>query len=927
MQCPRCGHNNISSFRFCEVCLQPLKGSVDGAADDVVGKFFDDADLLEAGQTDASRGSANVARFDLPWKQGDKSADTQGSKQEVERIALSGRDREIATIVDAVKNGIHSKKLAAFAVHGEDGSGRSSVVVAVRERLDRELPGARFLVSSGQGAHRPFSLIERLLRLRFDIPDYLGGTIAGERFERSVEAFYGDPAGAEVARTCGPMLGFRFWQEHDIDFEDQAEQARRAREALYNLLARDLAAPQTVVILDDAGDGDAESLDFISQLHKDNLEAQTVLVVAVDRRGLVRRPWLGELPHVELDALSDEVMTAIANHALKGVQDVRPEDLTVLINHASGRPGTLLDEIEQLAKNEAISLVDGTWRLHAEKLAELASRGGLVSGRGSRLGGLTDLQLQILSMGAVFGTRFWLGGVVAMLRREGSDGVRNVSELDKDSTPERVRKACHALAERSILVPERQGPLPHETAYRLVEESDRESLMELHQPADLQQLSLCAAVWLQMVARQRSSELAEVLAPLWLTAGDPVHAAHLYLSAGEQAAEEFRNPDAKMLLEKARSLVPATYAHVQWAAAIGLGRLYEHDGHWADAERSYRDALETAWRFRARGRGAEALLRLGRLFRLQGKAQPALEQLAAALKLFEAVGDYRGLASTCDDVGRTYWTSGRTKAALGFLKKAAQYRERMGDRTNLGYTLANLGLVSLSLGHLEQARGYLEKAVQMQRDRKNLVGLFEALSAQGMVHVASGAIDAAVACMEEASDTARRVGNRRMQALVQNNLGEVLLLAGRLEDGEALLYKAVEGSGRLGDHAILADAARNLSVAARQRNDHDRALKWARRSVAAAQSCDVVRTRAASHRNLGDILADGGEIEAAADAYTRAADSLQQAGETHELQACLQAHAALFMRVGRKEQAQALLDRCDTLASQVSPAKFLGDQE
>lgn len=907
MQCARCGHLNISNFRFCEACLAPLKGG--GAHDDVVGKFFDDADLLEAGQTDASRGAALPASFDLPWQ------------PDAGKLVMAGRDSELTATVDGVVAALASKRLSALVVNGENGSGRSRLIMAAREQLALRSPGTRFLVTSGHGAHRPYGLVERMLRLRFDIPDYLGGTIAGERFERTVEAFYGDPAGAEVARTCGPMLGFRFWQEHDIDFEDRAEQARRAREALYNLMARDLADPPTVMIIDDAGECDTESLDFFAQLLRDGLDAPAVLLLAIDRRGAVRRPWLAELPHIDLAPLPDVAMAAIARQALVTVQGVDDAVVQTLVQHANGRPGTLLDVVEQLAKNGGIVKIADVWQLLPDKLGELAAQGSLVSGRGSRLGGLNDYQSQVLAMGAVFGQRFWLGGIVALSRQEG-EGVRSAQELGRDETPDKVRRACHALAERGLVLPERTGPLPHETGYRFVEDADRASLLELHQPEVLKNLAQRGAVWLQMVAGQRGSELADVLAPMWLTAGDPVHAAHLYLQAGERAQDEFRHADARELLGKARELVPPTYAHVHWVAMMGLGRLAEYDGAWQEAETIYRDALELAWRFRARGRGAQSLQRLGRMFRAQGKVAQALEQLTAALALFEPLGDPARLASVCDDIGRAYWTSGRTKSALPYLKRAAQVRERSGDRAGLGYTLTNLGLASMSLGHLDQARAYLDKAVQLHRERKNLVGLFEALNGLGILHVSSSEIDAAVACMEEAHELARRVGNRRMQAMTQNNLGEVLLLANRLDEGETLLYKAVEGAGRLGDHALLSDAARNLAVAARRRNDADRAVKWARRSVAAAQQSDVMRTRAASQRTLGEILADGGDIDGADEAFQRAEDWLQQAGEVHDLQACLQTHAAFLMRVGRTEPAQRLLARCDRLAEQ--PGKKSG---
>lgn len=897
MQCSRCGHNNISSFRFCEGCLSPLRPAGKGA-DDVVGRFFDEADLIEAVSGDVSRGIAVPTRVDLPWR------------RDAERLGIFGRGTEIDALLDAIQVSLVRKRLSALGLHGEVGSGRTSVLVAVRERLAVVQPSVRVIIANAQGTHRPFSLIERLLRLRFDIPAYLGGTIAGERFERSVEAFYGDPAGAEVARTCGPMLGFHFWNDHPIDFEDRNEQARRARESLTHLMLRDLSALATVIILDDAGEADSESLAFLAQLIEEAPELQAVVILATDRRGVVRRPWLGTLRNTELAPLGDEVMGSIARKALAGVTGLDKASIQALVRHAGGRPGSLLDGIEQLSLRGAIARSGDAYVLQPGRLSELIAGGHLPAHRGNRFDDLSDFCLQVVSMGAVFGPRFWLGGVVALLRAD-TQGARSAEELGRDETPERVRRACKDLMERGLVLPERSSLLPHEMGFRFVEEGDCPALLEALDSGTQKKLAHRAAVWMQMVAGQRATEVADMLAPLWAKAGDSAHAAHVYLRAGEQALEEFRHAEARDYLEKARDLSHEEAADVHTTAVLGLGRLAEVDGRWAEAEAWYRDALELAWRFRARSRGALALQRLGRMMRTQGKVQQALEQLVPALQLYEAVGDVSGLGSVCDDIGRCYWAAGRTEAALPFLKRALQYRERLGDRSGQASTLTNLGIVSMSLGDLSESLAFVEQAVAIQRELRNQVGLFEALNALGAVQVASGDAIAAVTVMEEAYELSKRIGNRRMQAMMQNNLGEVLMLSGRLEDGEALLYKAVEGAGRLADHALLSDAARNLAVAARRRDDGERALTWARRSVKAAQSSDVVRARAASHRTLAEILADGQETKAAEEAYKRAEQGFKDAHDLRELRETLQGHAALLTRLGRKAAAQFLLDQYD----------------
>ncbi|MCO4762351.1 MAG: tetratricopeptide repeat protein [Myxococcales bacterium] len=882
--------------------MSPLPSEEGEERADVVGRFFDEADLIEASPVVSSRGTSEPTRFDLPWQKGGAGADpTLGRKAEAEDLS------------NRIGSALGAKKAGAILVRGEVGSGRSQLFSLARAKVAGAHPETRFLATSAQGAHRPHSLLERLVRLRFDIPEYLGGTIAGERFERAVESLFGDSTGADVARTCGPMLGFHFWNEHAIDFEDRREQSRRAHEALSALWQRDLRGTATVLMIDDAGEADAESLEFLSQVLKDLPGQPIYWVFAANQRGTLRRQWLSELETLPLEPLEDSLLRKIATESLHGVQGVDDRVLDALVAVADGKPGALLGAIESLMTGGGIVEMGDSWHLKRVILSEMVERGKLRSRKGGRFDMLSEDELLVARMGAIFGLRFWLGGVSALLRTTAEDQARTLKEFGQDGVPERVARACSTLVDAGLVVRERTSTLPTETCYRFVDEGDLDKLLELIEEKERTALMYRAAVWLELVAPHRGGELADVLAPLWLAAGEETHAAHLYLHAGQRAREELHHDAAQRYFEKARKLAPDAAQDIQLFSLMALGDLAELDGRWEEAEARFRDVLGLAWSYRARGQGAEALQRIGRLYRSKGKLNIALEHLIEAMNLYKAVGDISGLAGACDDIGRAYWLSGNLKPALNFLQRAAQYREKAGDRTGLATTLTNLGILSMSGGNLDRARTYLERAVSLRRDGRHSHGLLESLNAMGALQLTAGETDAAVAAMEEAYELSKRVGNRRMQGMLQNNLGETLINSGRLTDGEGLLYKAVESAGRLADHNLLSDAARNLAIAARLRNDGDRALKWSRRAVAAGQLSDVTRVRAAAMGTLAEILADREETDAADTAFTRAAQLWKEANERAGLSACLQAHAAFLVRIGEQKKAADLLVRVDQL--------------
>lgn len=911
MKCPNCSHDNVTGFRFCEVCLTALTDPR-STTQEIVGGFFDDADLIQASAVMTSRGEVLPTKVELPWL------------KDAPDLALVGRAAEVSEVTERVLRALQTRAGTMITVRGEAGSGRSRVASAVRDRVLHKLQGARFIVASAQGGHRPYSLIERLLRLRFDIPGYLGGTIAGERFERAGELLFGDASGAEVARTCGPMLGFNFWAEHDIDFEDRNEQARRANEALHTLWMRDLRDAPTVVLIDDAGESDSKSLDFIASLKADIAALPVVFLCVADARGVQRREWLGTLDSVHLKPVDDDALADLARQALAGTEGINDRFVSVLVQHAEGKPGALLAAIESLVTKGGVQGGDGGWRLQQQVLDDLVKTGDLRTRRGGRYDPLTDEQLEVIKLGAIFGRRFWLGGLIAMLRKRAEQAV-TIEELGADGAPAKVAMTLNLLVDLGAIVRERGSLLPAEEGFRFVDEGDVDKLRDMFDAAELPALYRRAAEWLELVSDRRTPDLAEVLAPLWVACSHEAHAAHLYLRAGTQALDQLRHDDARRYLRRARKLSPPEAAGVHLSSMLALGKLAELEGLSDDAEQLYRSALGVAWSHRARAYGAQSLQRLGRLFRAKGQVSRALDHLVPALRLFEQVGDVAGQASTCDDVGRTYWLSGNVKPALRFLQRAAQFRERIGDKSGLAVTLTNMAILAMTVGSFERSRAHLERALRIRRDGKNVHGLVETLNAMGALHLNCGEVDEAVASMEEAYDLSKRIGNRRMQAMLQNNLGETLLKSGRLQESEALLYKAVEGAGRLEDHNLLSDAARNLAFAAFQRDDQQRAVTWARRSVAAAQLSDVARVKAAAMGTLGEIMAGGDDVNAADEAFTRAAQLWAEANDRSALSNCLQTHAAFLVRVGRTDDAERVLARVDKLSRRGSRPRATGE--
>ena len=123
---------------------------------------------------------------------------------------------------------------------------------------------------------------------------------------------------------------------------------------------------------------------------------------------------------------------------------------------------------------------------------------------------------------------------------------------------------------------------------------------------------------------------------------------------------------------------------------------------------------------------------------------------------------------------------------------------RAGDRASAGAAHRMQGLVALDRGDAATARRSLELALAAADADPDPTASIAALVALAMAEAAGDALDTGIAHGEAAVAACRRIGDRHLEAAVENHLADMLHAAGREADAMVHLRRAVEAFAEVG---------------------------------------------------------------------------------------------------------------------------------
>lgn len=785
-----------------------------------------------------------------------------GYRPERNRAALIGREAELGLLQHSVDNAVRNERAALLLVLGEAGVGKSRLAEELAERAACEHDA---LVLEGRcvpyGEANVWWPVADALRHGCGISSSDPADIACELARASVLIALGEEAApAEVERVHQGLLHLMGY-DSTLRGIDPSRARDEAIAAVVTYAEQYSTQRPVVVVLSDLHWAD----DLVLQLVDTLLErlAGRRFVVLATARPVVEERW--HPPHgrhnlvvLTLDSLTPDSAAELLAE-LAGA-DLGEELAAALLARSGGNP-FFLEELVTLLVDAGMVGADDASRPGVELVELPDTLRGLVA---ARLDGLNADERRVLDDCAVLGRRGTIHAIEVMSTKH--LGIKD------------VRPVLESLEAKELLVLSGAGDaakwsfrsdLVREVAYGTLTKADRArshqgiaEWMEGHEDTTHDAVvdritynyvraaelahelgavdGLCddlverALTWLERAAGRATQADIPVVAErlygegLRLLAGHhgPAHRAFLTgrarALAGLRELAPARN-DVLAAIDESRAVGAAGEADLGRALLV-LADIEQKEAAWDAAEGALSEARDVFARIGDPSGEAEVLrLRgFGALFRHEYEA--ATELLEQALARFELLGDERGVAWALQNLAWCAFYSGHAEEAEARLRLAAATFEAIGDKGGLRWARGLLAWTRFQQGHAAEAGELAEEILRVDRRSFDRWALGMMLVLAGSVRLWTGRTLSAIERLEEARDLFEGIDDEFGFAQTSAVLGRALVMAGRIDEGLAMVAPVgLPGGAQLTDRmllvAIMAGLAASVQVGDIERSE------------------------------------------------------------------------------------------------------------
>jgi predicted ATPase/class 3 adenylate cyclase len=758
---------------------------------------------------------------------------------------MVGRECELQRLQLVLEQVMAARECQVVTIVGEAGLGKTCLLRAFQKWVELIPQTVRFFSgrATPETAGLPFSLMRDVFSARFEIQDSDPPGVARQKLERGWLHLLRESATPELlapeeeqsqAHFVGQLLGLDF--SASASLRDILHDAEQVRQRAFNACSRFFTAVSLgpaqinagVLVVEDLHWSDDGSLELLVHLAR-TCARVPLLIVGLARPTLFeRRPdWESGLPAhhcVLLEPLSRRESQALAENILHKTPQLPQALRELIVGGAEGNPFYIEEIIKMLIEQKVILPGAEQWRVEPEQLAAARVPPTVTGVLQARLDSLSLKERLVLQRASVIGRVFW-DSAVQWLSTPGESAAPVTAEdeavpaqavadslasrpparshLEPAPTePSCTAELCEALASlrRKELIFRREssafaGAVEYIFKHELLRNVAYESMLKkLRREYHAQ-----AAHWLIEQNRDRSNEVAGLIATHFEQAARLAEAADWYGRAGAQARTGYASAAAIDYFRKALALLPA-----KKPGPVSRQPTPSSDLKQSSVAETPAVASETPTPLPAALR--KTLLKqlewqegLADALGAQARFNEAVETWSAALALADTLAHVVAQARACNGLAFLNERLGRNRVSLECAERA-ELLARQAGAAGRSERIRALLLKGWAHYRLSDAPAVLALADQTQPlclESADRPGRATCFKLRGVAHLQLGRFSEADAFFEQGLALYQESGDRRNAAAMWSNLGESARLRGDYLAAETLYQTALDAARQI----------------------------------------------------------------------------------------------------------------------------------
>lgn len=707
-----------------------------------------------------------------------------------------GREVEIQALQAAYLRAYEQHGMVWAQLLGDPGVGKSRLLEDMNDWLDLRPETFRLLRARAfpDDASQPFALVRRMWFDRFQIAEDAPLDQAEAKWVARFKEFSGQEDGEEAAYALGLLVGLSFQESPYIKAmrSDPTQVKGRALVVSRELFKAVRQQYPAVVLLEDLQWTDAASWEYLMEVFlggETGKQSNGLFILGATRpewhppEALVAQ-FKSSLPDekrgekwgvvIQLAPLTDQATRELAKEIFQRTMDVPEQIINKIVERSEGVPYYTEEIVNWLIDHEILDTRAEQWRFFPEKLKEQPLPATLQHLLLTRLSSLSQPERAALQRGAIFGRRFWTGGLEAL-------GVQHGAEMLGVLQP---RGFVEAQPESAF-----QGDTEWSFHHNLLQEVTYESVLKRERAT----LHKVAAGWLEGQARQagRLDEFAGLLGDHCERAGELSAAADWYLLAARRAMSQGAPREAVGFYTQALELLPPVDRERRWQALLGREEAFSGLGEAEPRKEDIAALLELASSSGDDNYLAEATLRQA-LFGMQAGErqiidQAARETLAAARRCGNEAIEAKAL--TLIAVVELY--RGDKSTAIQGVEEALQRARNLGDENVLSFVLTRAAFLYGEMPDIAKCYSLMIEQIELDHHLGNRIQEAMGLGNLGAGNIWLGLYKQGRAQIEQARAICEAFGARRTLAYNLGNLGNIYLDTGDLRKARQLMDQAM----------------------------------------------------------------------------------------------------------------------------------------